>query len=287
MNVRGHGALRVVTINTGKCDGPYRARLDALLESLAQLDADVILAQEAFEAVDRTRGDALSTPRHLATGLGMALAFHPIRQKPRAVEGVTEDSWSGLATLSRWPLRDVTWRALPDDPDDGDRAVLFASIESPRGLVRTANTHLTHLRHRDDLRLTQMRDILADRWWHGEAAARLVAGDFNARPEHSLHELLREGVDDWRAVDAYGLAGDPAQAATIRRETPAGTTEARLDYVYLLGLPHRETEVSDTGLTGAAVEAARVVLDQPVHGTMPSDHFGVMVDLALSKNEAS
>jgi len=282
MNARGHGALRVVTINTGKCDGPYRARLDALLESLALLDADVILAQEAFEAVDRTRGDALSTTRHLATGLGMALVFHPIRRKPRVVEGVTEDSWSGLAMLSRWPLRDVTWRALPDDPADGDRAVLFAAIESPRGLVRTANTHLTHLRHRDDLRLTQMRDILSDRWWHGEATARLVAGDFNARPEHTLHELLREGVHDWRAVDAYGLAGDPAQAATVRRETSAGAAEARLDYVYLLGLPHR-----DAGLGGVSVEAARVVLDQPVRGTMPSDHFGVMVDLALSNDEAN
>jgi len=213
MNARGHGALRVVTINTGKCDGPYRARLDALLESLALLDADVILAQEAFEAVDRTRGDALSTTRHLATGLGMALAFHPIRRKPRVVEGVTEDSWSGLAMLSRWRLRDVTWRALPDDPDDGDRAVLFAAIESPRGLVRTANTHLTHLRHRDDLRLTQMRDILSDRWWQGEAAARLVRAT-------SMHDRSMHCMSCCERVWTIGEPWMPTDWRVIQRRRP-------------------------------------------------------------------
>ncbi|MDO9444624.1 MAG: endonuclease/exonuclease/phosphatase family protein [Dehalococcoidia bacterium] len=261
------GPFRIVTINTGKGDGPYSARLDVLADALAALSPDLVLAQEVFEA---TSGTA-STARRLASSLGMASAFHAVRRKPRDVDGERLDSWSGLATLSRWPLREVRMRALPDDPADGDRAVLLAAVETPRGLVRTANTHFTHLRGRDDLRVLQAREVLADVWWRGDALARVLAGDLNARPGHDLHALLRSGEAGWRALDAYEAAGDPDTSVTIRHSSATGVVEARLDYIYLLGTP---------GTAPAArVRAARVVLDQPVSGVMPSDHFGVLVDL--------
>lgn len=261
------GPFRIVTINTGKGDGPYRARLEVLADALVALSPDVVLAQEVFEA---TSG-AASTACRLASSLGMASAFHAVRRKPREVDGERLDSWSGLATFSRWPLREVRMRALPDDPADGDRAVLLAAVETPRGVVRTANTHLTHLRGRDDLRVTQAREVLADPWWHGAALARVLAGDLNARPGHEVHALLRSGETGWRALDAYEAAGDPDVSATIRHASATGVVEARLDYIYLLGAP---------GIAPAArVRVARVVLDQPAGGVMPSDHFGVLVDL--------
>ena len=266
------GLLRVVTINTGKCDGRYRDRLNALLAGLAALDADIILAQEAFAALDAPRAPALSTPRHLADGLGMHLAFHPIRHKPRDVEGVTVDSVSGLATLSRWPLGDVTTVALTDDPEDGDRAALFVEVPTPDGVVRTANTHLTHLRHRDDLRIQQAREILDHPWWHGEGALRLLGGDMNARDGHEVHTLVRGGDTPWTGSDAFDAAGDPARSATIRREAPGGVIEARLDYLYLL---------EPSGTPAPAVAGARVVLDSPLGDVLPSDHFGVLADIRL------
>ncbi len=262
------GLLRIVTINTGKCDGRYRARLNALLAGLAALDADIILAQEAFEALDTS--PAQSTPRHLADGLGMHLAFHPIRHKPRDVEGVSMDSVSGLATLSRWPLGEVIPLALSDDPDDGDRAALFVEIPTPDGVVRTANTHLTHLRHRDDLRVQQAREVLDHPWWDGVAGLRLLGGDMNAREDHEVHALVRGGHAAWRGIDAFEAAGDPARSSTIRRETPVGLIEARLDYLYLLAPP---------GDAAAEVAGARVVLERPLGDVLPSDHFGVLADV--------
>lgn len=263
------GLLRVVTINTGKCDGQYRSRLNALLAGLAALDADVILAQEAFEAIE---DPALSTPRHLADGLGMHLAFHPIRRKPRDVEGVSMDSVSGLATLSRWPLGEVATVALTDDPEDGDRAVLFAEVPTPGGVVRTANTHLTHLRHRDDLRVQQAGEVLDHPWWQGEAAVRLLGGDMNAREDHELHSFVRGRHPAWTGVDAFEAAGDPSRAATIRRESAGGLIEARLDYLYLL--TPRDTPPPE-------VVGARVILDRPLGDVLPSDHFGVLADVRL------
>ena len=35
-------ALRILTINTGKCDGPYKQRLDWLASELQSQQADVI-----------------------------------------------------------------------------------------------------------------------------------------------------------------------------------------------------------------------------------------------------
>lgn len=263
------GLLRVVTINTGKCDGPYRDRLNALLAGLAALDADIILAQEAFEAVD---APALSTPRHLADGLRLHLAFHPIRPKRREVEGVSMDSVSGLATLSRWPLGDVATVALSDDREDGDRAVLFVEVPTPDGVVRTANTHLTHLRRRDDLRVQQAREVIDHPWWHGEAALRLLGGDMNAREGHDVHALIRDGDASWAGSDAYEAAGDLTRAATIRREAPGGPIEARLDYLYILAPRHAPPP---------RVAGARVVLDRPLGDVLPSDHFGVLADIRL------
>jgi len=276
------GRLRVVTINTGKCDGPYRARLSALLAGLGALDVDVILAQEAFETIEGSASVAFSTPQFLATGLGMHLASFRLREKPREVEGVAVDSYSGLATLSRWPLSDVKPRALSGDPDDGDRGVLFTAVETPVGVMRTANTHLTHLRHRDDLRMQQAREIIDDPWWHGPARLRLLGGDLNARPEHEVHAVLRgaEGEANWangarcRGLDSFEVAGDLSAAPTIRRETSGGVVEARLDYLYLL--------LGQGDDAAVEVSHARVVLDEPLGGVLPSDHFGVLAELTLA-----
>ncbi|GMU41194.1 MAG: hypothetical protein AMXMBFR23_20600 [Chloroflexota bacterium] len=259
--------LRIVTINTGKGDGDYAARLEVLADGLVALEPDIVVAQEVLEATDGSR----STRRRLAEALGMSVAFHAVRRKPRLVDGGTVDSWSGLATLSRWPVVEVTARALPDDPDDGDRAALLVAVEGPRGLVRIANTHLTHLRHRDDLRVAQAVEVLADPWWHGDAAARVLAGDLNARAGHTVHTMLRSGAAGWHALDAFEAAGDPARSATIRHLAGDEVVEARLDYVYLLAATGERAALTPS--------VARVVLDTPVDGLLPSDHFGVLVDL--------
>jgi endonuclease/exonuclease/phosphatase family metal-dependent hydrolase len=260
--------LRVVTINTWKCDGPYAQRMDALAVGLAALEPDIVLCQEAFEAVD----GSLSTWRRLARALDVASVFHPMRRKVREVEGFPTDSFSGLATLSRHPVLETTTVGLPEDPRDGPRAALVVAVRTPHGLVRVANTHLTHLRDRDDLRLEQVRVLLASAPWRADADVRLLGGDFNARPDHPLHTLLRDGSGGWVGHDAFMArsAGSDQAGSTIRRRLSDGTRlEARVDYLYL--------GAGDS----ASVEASRVVLDEPHQGVLPSDHFGVLVDLRI------
>ncbi|MGD9893835.1 MAG: hypothetical protein AB7U18_21335, partial [Dehalococcoidia bacterium] len=58
--------IRIVTINTGKCDGLYRVRIRWLARELARLEPDIIALQEAFITED---GSA-HTPSELAARLG-------------------------------------------------------------------------------------------------------------------------------------------------------------------------------------------------------------------------
>ena len=114
--------LRVVTINTGKCDGPYRERIEWLATELTALDPDIVALQEAFCAADG-RAD---TAALLASRLGLHLAWLPARYKARLLEGSAVEGWSGLALLSRSPWRWHDPLPLPDDDRDGPRAALLA-----------------------------------------------------------------------------------------------------------------------------------------------------------------
>jgi len=77
--------MRIVTINTGKCDGSYRRRLELLAAGLAALDPDVVALQEAFVACD---GSA-DTAAYVARRLGLHASAARARRKPRTVEGRT------------------------------------------------------------------------------------------------------------------------------------------------------------------------------------------------------
>ncbi|MGE3857630.1 MAG: endonuclease/exonuclease/phosphatase family protein [Dehalococcoidia bacterium] len=264
--------IRVTTVNTWKGDGPYAARLEALCEQLVTLDADVIALQEALVAVD----GSLSTPGCLARSLGMTMATYAHRRKPRLVEGREVDSWSGLALLSRWPIAEFVSHALPGDDEDGERGVLLAAIETPAGVLRIANTHLTHLRARSALRREQLDAVLADPFLARPAAARLVCGDMNATPgTPELGWLLGGETRHWHVVDAYSAAGGPEMRATMtdrNGHVAPGTGERVLDYIFSLAdTPRHHPHLLD----------ARVVLDRPSdRGVFPSDHFGVAVSLA-------
>lgn len=257
--------LRLLTINTGKGDGPYARRVAILADAIAALEPDVVLCQEAFETDDGEH----STARTIAGRLGLDLAALPLRHKPRVVEGRTVRSCSGLATLSRHPLTEETPLRLTSAAADGERAALLVAVETPAGLVRVGNTHLTHLRDRDDLRVQQVGEVLAASWWDGAAVARIVGGDLNAPPGHAVHDAIT--VRGGRDLHQAGAAGDPAP--TIRFERGGILVESRVDYLYALDGPGAATAPS--------VASAGVVLTEAVEGILPSDHFGVLVDLDL------
>jgi glycine betaine catabolism A len=91
--------LRIVTINTAKCDGPYRQRIAWLAEEASRLQPDLLVCQEVF----RDDSGELDTLAALQTALGMEARWAPARYKARDCEGRRVVGWSGLALFSARP----------------------------------------------------------------------------------------------------------------------------------------------------------------------------------------
>ncbi len=264
--------MRVVTINTWKGDGPYRRRMELLAEQLHALEPDVVALQESLH----THDGAHSTHETLAEALEMNAGFAPARDKRRVIEDEPHASWSGLAVLSRWPITPSPTLELPADPEDGERVAQSATLDTPHGTVALANTHLTHLRTRDDLRCEQLRVILEAMPPAEEAEARLLCGDLNARPGSPAIEYLVRGDHGWDARHAWTQSQRLTPHATLSERNSYvrdGLGAHTIDYIWTLARSPRKQP--------RLVETCIVLDEADEHGFHPSDHFGVMAEFEL------
>lgn len=255
--------LKVVTLNTWKCDGDYALRLEAMGQQMQALGADVFALQECFSTLD----GGTDTARYLAHHLGMHPHTAPARRKRRWFQGEWVDSRSSLAVLSRWPIRSGDALELPSSVADGGRMAQVCSLEVAGRSVLLVNAHLSHLPHSDGggaLRAEQLRTLLRHLVWMPRHDMALVCGDFNASMESP--ELAPFLAPPWGLVDAYLRAG---MGSKVTHHTPDGQ-DLNLDH--LLCVP-------SCSLAPVNCLEASVVLNKPSQpsGVCPSDHAGVSV----------
>lgn len=234
--------LTVVTLNTWKGDGAYRARLAAMRQGLRALAPDIVLLQEALRAPEI----GADTAAELAAELGLAAVWQPARAKRRTIDGTAAESWSGLAVLSRLPVVGRHVVPLPDDPRDGERLGLLVEVDHDGRRLTIACLHLTHLADAAALRQAQWAAVLAAL---PERGAAVIGGDFNA------------GLEAFDLGDCHDLR---ALAGVAPQPSLADGSAACIDHLLL----RQDQPVY------RVVSAARV-LDQPIDGVLPSDHFGL------------
>ena len=270
--------LRLVTLNTWKCDGNLSARLPLMADGLASLDADVVCLQECFasypgaahpdtahstppSAARASACGVMDTALYLSRRLRSRLFHAPARWKVRTIGRTSIPSTSGLAVLVRGEALDMDVLELPSDPRDGQRIAQGVVIRRERVSLRVVNLHLSHLRDGDALRASQLRAVL-DRF-ADDSMPTILAGDFNAtfdapalsaaRSRDDL-DLGPEAPERWPAT----LLGGEARARAI-------------DHVLLLRGGLRD---------GPRLVDRRRVLDRPDgSGVYPSDHAGVMAEI--------
>lgn len=241
--------MRVATLNTWKGDGDYAARLAAMAAGLAAVRPDIVALQEVLKAPEAGH----DTVGHIGHALNLTAAVLPLRRKVRTVDGRAVDSTSGLALLSRAPLRNPRSVPLTSDPRDGERAALIADMEMDGRTVAVACLHLTHLPDADELRRQQWREVEAAL---GTGSTVIVAGDFNAPVE--LFAL-----SGGRFADSREVCGEPVQSTVLGDDAPAS-------FDHVLFSPGR----------GLVPTRWRTALGEPPSGTTvtPSDHLAVVVD---------
>ena len=106
----------------------------------------------------------------------------------------------------------------------------------------------------------------------------ILLGDFNALADSEEIGLLRQagfldafelaGSGEGFTWDADGNPNIQLQRRTYPDEVPEDPRNKRIDYVFVRG-------------SGLSVTRARVVLDRPLGGQYPSDHYGVLAEIEV------
>ncbi len=240
--------LRVLSLNTWKCDGEYRARIDALASYLPELSPDVMLLQEVFDASDA----GLSTHERLAHALPEHSSHRvPAREKFRHFEGKRILSTSGLAIFVRGDIVSASIISLPTSPQDPDRVAQLIAVRNESEDFWVANVHLTHIPEHHDLRAEQTLALLRA-LPDGKV---IVGGDFNATPSSQAVALLKTQMACAPTLSTTTLVGDNEESVRV------------VDYLAWSGWPAENPSIS------AVFDGDR--------GPIVSDHLGIMADILV------
>lgn len=261
--------LRVATLNIWNRLGPWEERLPAIRSGIAALSPDLLGLQEVVRLPEADGGFDQVTA--IAQGFGYHFAYARAH----------DERWLGNAALSRWPIARSQTLELPRGGTDERRNLLFAEIQSPYGTIPLFVTHLNWKFDDGHVRASQLREIVLaiDGLRNADGFPAVLVGDMNAEPDSDEMRYMRglTNLGGGRRVyfqDAFALAGDGSSGITYSQRNPFASTlrepDRRIDYVFVQGRDERHR--------GEPIDAA-VCFDQPVDGTFPSDHFGVVANL--------
>lgn len=273
--------MRIATLNVWGLPEPFApdvaARMDAIGERIAPLDADLVAFQEVWTADSRRR---LVRAGRLA---GLAHAFHT-----DAVLG-----GSGLLVLSRRPFAAThfdrfTWRGQAEHLAQGEYlgGKGFASLRlaTPSGPLTVIATHL-HARYSREApheyrphRTAQLVQLSQRALAAGEPL--LITGDFNFRepdPEYRIFTGLTGARD-------LAAALDRRQPTVLRRNPYRGRSrkpDRRIDFVFAR---------DGRGARLRPLSVERVfdgVFEMDGQRASCSNHAGVLAEVALEPDAAA
>lgn len=276
--------LRIATLNIWNKSGPWPLRRELIRRDLAALSPDVLGLQEVLRLAGDDAGAVgpqADQAAELALGLGYEIAFAPAMSYGGGL-------LFGNALLSRHPLREQAHFPLPERDAHEARVLLYSLVETPHGLLPVFVTHLNWKLHHGSIRLAQVRFIV-DKIFElcpvdDGRLPPVLMGDFNAGPEaDEIRYLSGHATIEGRSVyfaDAWVHAGDGPGYTFDRQNRFAALAHEpprRIDYIFVRG-PDRtfRGEPLSTRLAFAQSEPS------PDGELWPSDHFGVVTELAAS-----
>ncbi|MDB5149113.1 MAG: endonuclease/exonuclease/phosphatase family protein [Mucilaginibacter sp.] len=261
--------VKIITINTWKCDGEYRVRMGILAKQLKDLKPHVIACQECFYS-EEANADTL---KFLANELNMNYCFLPGRSKKRLFEGRMVNSTSGLGILSIYPLAETASFDLPVVPEDNDRKAFQADVTLPsKERLTITTTHLTHLGQHKGLRKVQAEALAG---FVGASTAHpyhIICGDFNATPDSEAVMAFR---DLSKAADCYTEGNGIEPRYSLTYAYYKANKQVCVDQIFTLLLPG--TDNYPQFINSAVV----LNITDEVSGLYPSDHFGITTTLVI------
>lgn len=241
--------VRYATLDTGEEN--WQRRRDGVASVIRFHDPDIVCLQEVWQG-----------------------QLPDLRERLPAYEWVTSRSDNGEHTpigyrRGRFSVAASSSFSLSETPADIDaydwdsaipRVTTQATFEAGPD-DRRFTVVCTHFDHQSERARRESADLLADRF-DDRTHPTLLAGDFNCTPTEQPYEILVDaGFSDAReaAVDPHG----PPMTFNDFEEPQAGK---RIDHVFA---------------DGVSIERFGVLTDLDGRARYPSDHFPVVVDVAL------
>ncbi len=250
------------------------ARMEAIMEHIKLLNADVIALQEVW--CDTIAGyflQNLKYPYHY---------YAPNRKKIKGRYG------NGLMFLSKFPILEQHVLAFSDhtrfDEYFANKGALMIQIETDGGRVNLFNTHLgagkkiSHMHYR----MYQMEELQHFIRSVPRRQPVVLAGDFNFNPGSLEYILLKQWVKRYFneiSFDAYQSVHPAKSGHTYFLNRSYGThpvihnQDERIDYTFAL--------CSKENRSSLTVAESDTVLDFPEEPL--SDHCGVMTQLTVTR----
>jgi endonuclease/exonuclease/phosphatase family metal-dependent hydrolase len=251
--------IKLLTINTWKCDGNYQKRLVALQDQILAINADIIALQESFQTIDNKYNTAYT----LANSLNYFHISSQSRKKIRIIDGVANDSYSNVAILSKFPIRKHQVFPLPSSPEDGGRDAIVTEIIIENHRIVVASLHLTHLRNATNLRQLQLKQILNQPFVKDTADIFFICGDFNATlDDESLKEFL---LFPYLLTDTFKFR---KKSDSIDFTLQAAKRSVKIDHILMMSTNQKTPKIIDTSIVMYDIDAKT--------GVKPSDHNGVL-----------
>jgi len=268
--------LKIATINTWKCESDYEQRLNLLTDRLKNEHFDILCCQESFRTLD----GAYDTARTLATGLGMSYFFSATRRKKRLFSGKKVESFSGLTILTGPKTCMIKSGSfpLPDNSKAKGSAAQFAIIRKNGDAILIINLFLSHLKNKKSLRLKQLQTIFSHPLMKKQYAAILICGDINVNPKNDELRFLKK-QSEFKALDGFIKGGGNPRVSTLCNNTVIDEEQdgQHIDHIFVL--QKRVRPVAKMKFYNS-----RIILDQSDgKALMPSNHFGIALDLTLSR----
>jgi endonuclease/exonuclease/phosphatase family metal-dependent hydrolase len=260
-------SLRVMTWNLWWHFGPWEARQSLLIDTIREVEPDVLCVQEIWSDESGDQADEFAA----------ALGFHVVRTDHVFYSGQS----FGNAVMSRWPLEPIADVRLPrHDGSPSHRRVVAALVDTPFGPWPFASTHLDHRFDRSTDRQAQVRHVMAlAQEWRGDPTTDLplvVGADLNAVPDTDEVRVATgraPGVDGIVFSDVWEQVG-VGSGHTWLRDCPYSHDSAwpdrRLDYL-LVSWPRPKP-------VGNPISAWLVGRGNGAD-TWASDHLAVVADL--------
>jgi len=268
--------FKIATINTWKCENNYEQRLNLLTDKLKKEHFDILCCQETFRTLD----GKYDTARTLAAGLGMSYSFSAASPKKRLLSGNKIDSLSGLSILtgSKTCMIKSGSFPLPDKSKAKGSAAQFAIIRKNGDAILIINLFLSHLKNKKSMRIKQLQTIFSHPLVEKQYAAILVCGDINVNPKNKEFSFLKN-LSEFKLLDGFIKGGGNPRVSSLCSNTVIDEEQDGQHIDHIFALKKKTRPVAKMTFCNS-----RIILDQSDGEIlMPSHHFGIALDLTLSR----